>query len=437
MNLSEAKQKLESIGQLHILKYHEHLSEDEKHSLLKEIDALDLNLFREQQKMLTEHKKIPEVSPYGKYANSGNSEDRTRGKELITEGKAGGLIIAGGQATRLKWDAPKGTFPITPIRKKSLFQLFAEKTLAASQAAGRSLSFAIMVSPENQKQTMDFFDEHQNFGIIPDFFTQANLPLLTPEGNLFLDLPHRIAKGPDGNGFALSRFYHSDLYTHWQNQGIEYVNMVLIDNPLADPFDAELIGFHDRTNADVVIKAIKRHDPNEKVGVIAQQENKTCIVEYSELPPDPELQFPLANISLFSFSMSFIRKVAETSLPLHLAFKAVPALGEDGKPHRPEKPNAYKFERFIFDVLPHADKVETLVYPREECFAPLKNNSGAASPESVREALLQRDRQIFKQVTDREPPNRPFELSQEFYYPTPAFSERWKTRPTPDSDYFE
>ncbi|MCB1137072.1 MAG: hypothetical protein KDK78_12455, partial [Chlamydiia bacterium] len=41
-----------------------------------------------------------------------------------------------------------------------------------------------------------------------------------------------------------------------------------------------------------------------------------------------------------------------------------------------------------FDLLPFADRVGVLQYPRKQCFAPLKNATGLDSPETVRASLL-------------------------------------------------
>jgi UDP-N-acetylglucosamine/UDP-N-acetylgalactosamine diphosphorylase len=45
------------------------------------------------------------------------------GESLIRTGKTAAFTVAGGQGTRLGYDGPKGTLPVTPIKKKTLFQL--------------------------------------------------------------------------------------------------------------------------------------------------------------------------------------------------------------------------------------------------------------------------------------------------------------------------
>jgi len=54
---------------------------------------------------------------------------------------------------------------------------------------------------------------------------------------------------------------------------------------------------------------------------------------------------------------------------------------------QPSRENALKFERFIFDVLPLAERWALVEARRAEEFAPLKNATGADSPETVRRAL--------------------------------------------------
>ena len=61
------------------------------------------------------------------------------GRELLRAGKVGAFIVAGGQGTRLGYEGPKGEYPVTPIRNKPLFQVFAEQLLAHSRRSGKSV----------------------------------------------------------------------------------------------------------------------------------------------------------------------------------------------------------------------------------------------------------------------------------------------------------
>ena len=65
------------------------------------------------------------------------------------------------------------------------------------------------------------------------------------------------------------------------------------------------------------------------------------------------------------------------SLVFHRANKAVPHLNEAMELVKPDKPNAIKFERFVFDLLPLADRSIVVEGDAAEVFAPVKNADGA------------------------------------------------------------
>lgn len=443
MDYNTALTKLKSIGQKHLLDYWPQLANDEKNSLLQQIEDLDVDIFFEQQAILkdTSSHTAASIEPFLDFHPVGKASDIKLGKEFIAQGRMGCLIVAGGQGTRLHLNGPKGLYPITNIRKKNLFQLFSEKVLAAGKQVQRPLNVAVMTSPLNHSVTTAYFDAHYLFDLKQnqlDFFMQSMLPILDDSGNLFLQKRDLIAQGPDGNGSALYNFWVQGLLSKWKKLGIECLNFIMIDNPLADPFDAELLGFHIRNKNDITIKCTPKKDADEKVGTLVKQEGKVQVIEYTEMPekerqakaPDGSLQHAFANISLFCISVSFIEKICSqrTALPLHKAYKAVPSL---------ENPNkmAWKFEHFIFDILPLADKVQALSYPREVCFAPLKNLSGADSPATVQEALQFRDQQVYEEIFNRPAPAAPFELSQDFYYPNLSYIELWKDKSLSNDRY--
>lgn len=441
MNYTKAFHKLTSIKQTQLLVHWSTLNHLQQQHLLSQIQQLDCSVFEQQQYVLKEPDTVShqEIEPFTSFSYAGNCDDFNRGKALVADKKVGCLIIAGGQGSRLHFEGPKGKFPVSLIKKKSLFQLFAEKIVAAGNQVNSLIDVAIMTSPLNHIETVNFFEENNLFGLKRNqlsFFLQETLPFLNEQGNLFLEAKDTIATGPDGNGGALQQFYKSGLWEQWYTKGIRYLNFILIDNPLADPVDAELLGFHERNESDIVIKCAKRIHQEEKVGLLAKNHGNPIIIEYSEMPEamrtaknsDGTFQYLCANLSLFSFSMDFIRSTLldnSSSMPLHKAFKKVKYLNENGETISPESPIAWKFEKFIFDILPKAKKVDALLYPREECFAPLKNFSGDHSLKTVQEALQNRDRKILSELMGRPCSLEPFELAQDFYYPTAELRKKW------------
>lgn len=443
MNYNTAQAKLTSIGQSHLLDDWPQLNEEEKYNLLQQIENLNIETFLIQQAILKNPSTLAPTSfePFRDFEKAGSAEDEDLGKELIAQGEMGCLIVAGGQGTRLHLQGPKGLYPITNIRKKSLFQLFSEKILAAGKQVHRPLNVALMTSPLNYEMTLTYFEAHDLFGLKNrqlDFFIQNMLPFLDDKGNLFLEEKDTIAQGPDGNGSALHNFWLQGIAAKWKELGIKYLNFVMIDNPLADPFDAELLGFHVRNQNDVSVKCILKRDGDEKVGVLVQQNGKVQVIEYTEMEEKERkkmtskgtLKHSCANISLFCISLSFIEKLFQqkVKLPLHAAYKTAPNLTDKNN-------KAWKFEHFIFDILPLADKVQALLYPREKCFAPLKNLTGEDSPSTVQAALQSRDKQIYEELFEKPAPDAPFELAQDFYYPIPASIELWKKRSLSNDRY--
>jgi UDP-N-acetylglucosamine/UDP-N-acetylgalactosamine diphosphorylase len=293
------------------------------------------------------------------------------------------------------------------VHKKTLFQRLAEKCLAASQAYKKTLPLAIMTSPENHQETVAYFKDQDSFGLGPDqlfFFTQTDLPF---EDEMGRPLPLRAAAG---NGDVFKQFKESGLLDTWRQKGIKAVNLIAIDNPLADPFDANLLGHHLATGADASFKCIERIDGNEKVGVLIPESTSWKVKEYSELTPeekDPTL-YPLANLSLFCLSLPFMDQLASTPFPYHFAKKRLYS-GE-------EAPWGIKKETFLFDLLPYAKNAQPILYPREITFAPIKNKEGADTPESARRLVYQFESELYKKGEHKEAPPYPFEVPASYYY---------------------
>lgn len=426
------------------------LNADYQKVLENQLQELDLEVLKNQRELIFNLSDISSSSfdSFDQFATSGNRECESIGQHLIKNGQVGCLLLAGGQGTRLRHSGPKGTYPISVIKQKSLFQLCAEKVRAASKWANRPLRLAIMTSPENDEETRFFFQKNDFFGLQPSqisFFVQNSLPFLDPQGKLFLKSPFEISMGPDGNGTSLLALAKSGILDQWVQEGIKYLNVILVDNPLAIPFDAELVGFHLLQEADITLKCTEKFQPEEKVGVLISQNGVTTVVEYSEMSTaeknerreNGKLKHCCANLSLFCFSIDFIERMAHENktIPLHKAWKAASYLNDASITEQSAQPIAWKFETFIFDWLVHTEKVAALLYPREQCFAPLKNSKDSDSPRTVQQSIQEREREILRNL-GLTPPEFPFELSAEFYYPTPEFLLKWMNTPI-RSDYLD
>lgn len=362
------------------------------------------------------------ISPLTHCLKTGNIEAIAYGKYLLSKGKVGAVVLAGGQGTRLGLDGPKGTFPISPIKKKSLFQILCEKTFACGKQVRHDLQIAFMTSDENHEQTVSFFKEYAFFGLKETqvhFFQQTNLPLTDEEGNPIMKEDGSTLQAADGNGSFFWQFTKSGLYNNWQTLGIEYVTCMVVDNPLIDPFDAEVIGITALHKNSATIQAVEKRDPDENVGLIVEKDKKLAVIEYSEMDAshknarnaNEELMYRVANISFFCFSMIFIQRVAAQKIslfPLHKAKKKSPQLGK----------YVIKSEYFIFDMLRVSKKTEVILYPRWQRFAPLKNKEGEDSIETVQKAYLAYDKALFE-ARSHSPlsGDTPLELPMEAHYP--------------------
>lgn len=351
-------------------------------------------------------------------------EEEDLGEKILSQGKVACLLLAGGQGSRL--GAPlKGAVPVSVIEKKSLFQIFCEKTFYAGEKYGRKFPLIIMTSLQNHEETLSFFDENHYFGLSKDqvfFFSQQELPFCDDQGEWIKNSSGEVLKGPDGNGRALHELYESGLLAKMEEQGIEHIQMLQIDNPLADPFDARFIGFHKHREADISMISVAKESEEEKAGMLASDRGSLRVVEYTE---KQDLSLSYLNIGLYCFTTSFIKKLGKDNLPLpwHTAYKKV-----DGEKY------GWKFEYFIFDVFAYAKTFAVLVQPREECFSPLKNATGDKSLATVQRDLLAKDKRRYEAIIDRPAPEK-LELSFVFYYPKSKDVEDWRKVVWPKEAY--
>jgi UDP-N-acetylglucosamine/UDP-N-acetylgalactosamine diphosphorylase len=102
--------------------------------------------------------------------------------------------------------------------------------------------------------------------------------------------------------------------------------------------------------------------------------------------------FWAGNTAVHVFDAAFLESLAGSShgLPFHVARKAVPHVDARGQLVEPREPNAVKFERFIFDLLPAARRAIVVEADQTVAFAPVKNAPGEAfdTPEAAQSQMI-------------------------------------------------
>ncbi len=309
--------------------------------------------------------------------------------------------MAGGQGSRLGFDHPKGMFPVGPVSGKTLFQIHAEKVLALSRRYGKPVPFLVMTSPATHDETVAFFREQGHFGLPAGgvhFFEQGTMPALDlATGKLLMEAPGRLFTSPNGHGGTLTALADSGLLDELRRQGIRQVFYFQVDNPLVKVCDPVFLGHHLAADAEVSAKVVPKESPTDKLGNFVRVGGRLTVIEYSDLPESlakqtdagGRLRIWAGSPAIHLFALDFLDRVTRGAarIPFHVARKKVPHLDEQGRPVQPAKENALKFEMFIFDVLPLADRWVLQETSRREEFQPLKNAEGADSPAAVRQAV--------------------------------------------------
>jgi UDP-N-acetylglucosamine/UDP-N-acetylgalactosamine diphosphorylase len=324
-------------------------------------------------------------------------EAKNAGEAALRDGRVAAFTVAGGQGTRLGYDGPKGTFPVTPITKKTLFQVFAEKLLAAGKRYGRPLHWFIMTSHQNHAATEAFFKEHHFFGMDASrvhFFRQGRMPAVDFNGKILLETTSSLALSPDGHGGSLRALERSGALEIMKREGIDTLSYFQVDNPLVRAIDPAFIGWHLLRGSEMSSKMVPKAYAEEKVGVFCAQDGKLVVVEYSDLPMETQretdasgqLRYLAGSIAIHLLDREFIRRMAAggdgAALPFHRADKKIPTIDASGAAVKPSKANGVKFEMFVFDALPFAKNPLVIETRRADDFSPVKNADGLDSPKT-------------------------------------------------------
>jgi UDP-N-acetylglucosamine/UDP-N-acetylgalactosamine diphosphorylase len=451
-------------GQGHVFAFFNQLPVAAQQALLAEGAEIDLGELARLTRSLLEKNSAGGASfddlapaPYVALPGSGGdaaawSQAKAAGEAALRAGRVAAFTVAGGQGTRLGWDGPKGTFPVTPVRRKPLFQVFAEKLRAAGARYGRPLHWFVMTSHANHEATEAFFAEHKFFGLDRarvHFFRQGRMPAVDFTGKILLEAPGRIAMSPDGHGGSLRALDRSGVLDLLKSEDVDTISYFQVDNPLVRCIDPAFLGWHLEQGSEMSSKMVPKAHPEEKLGHFCVREGRLVVIEYSDLPVarqreiDPatgRLRFHAGSIAIHVLDREFVRRMAsgENRLAFHRADKKIPVIDAAGKPVRPAAPNGAKFEMFVFDALPFAKNPIVIETRRADDFSPVKNAEGEDSPQSCRDDQVRqflrwlRAAGAMVKTGENGCPGLALEVSPLFGYDEATFAQAWeKLSPKP------
>jgi UDP-N-acetylglucosamine/UDP-N-acetylgalactosamine diphosphorylase len=392
---------IESNGQVHILNFWDELTEQQKSQLTAQLIKIDFKLLKTlYNKAISEsnlkRQKIEPARVISLQERKAQDKEMTMiGEKLLKAGKVAAFLVAGGQGSRLGFEHPKGMFPITPVKKKSLFQMHAEKIIATAREFNTVIPWYIMTSIGNHEETVDFFEKHNFFGLNKKdvmFFSQEMIPAVDHKGKLLLEEKARIFMNPNGHGGSLKAIWDSGAYSDMVKRGIESIFYFQVDNVLIYICDPAFLGYHKYYNSDMSSKVLRKSFPEEKLGVICKIDEKIGVIEYSDLSKEDanardakgDLKYWAGSIAIHVLETGFIEKLNKKGfkLPYHIAEKKIPHIDAHGKFIKPDKNNGFKFETFVFDALQYCSKTVSIEVERANEFSALKNKSGVDSEET-------------------------------------------------------
>ena len=225
--------KLKQYGQMHLLHFYDELSEEEQQCLLREIDRIDFDSIRIDQK----GERTGIVTPIGAMTleeiEKQKDSFREAGLQEIREGRAAAVLLAGGQGTRLGFDGPKGTLNVGITKELYIFQCLVETLLKVKEAAGTWIPLLVMTSDKNDAATRSFFETHDYFGYDKEhvfFFIQEMVPSTDFDGKVYLEEKGHVSLSPNGNGGWFISL--KPLLEKIKGMGVQWLNVFAVDNVL-------------------------------------------------------------------------------------------------------------------------------------------------------------------------------------------------------------
>lgn len=432
---AELSTKLKEASQEHLIAHADQLPAADREKFLEQLQAIDWSLVAQLWQTRGQSAGVNAADAEAPRdlirlpQNSAEREDwqhaQRVGENALRSGRVAVVVVAGGQGTRLGITFPKGLLPVGPLSQHTLFQKFFEQVRARQQRYGTTIPYAIMTSEATHTDTLQALEQNLWFGFDPDQvwpFCQGRMPAVDAEtGRALLAAPGQLALSPDGHGGILAAMARAGLLDRMRSRGIDTIFYHQIDNPTTVVADPSFLGWHLLRQREMSTKVVAKRSAEEKMGVAVDLNGATQVIEYSDLPAElaaqrdaqDQLKFWAGNTAIHAFQREFLERALldNHALPFHIAKKAVPYWTPEARSVTPESPNAFKFERFIFDIMPWSKAALIVEANRAEEFNPIKNNTGNDTLETAQTAMMALHRHWLRQAGATIADDVPVEIS--------------------------
>ena len=387
--------KLVKFNQKRLANYINNLSVIEKNKILEQLNNVDLNLINKLyiNSYIDEQLILDKVS-FLKCVNSNNDKDIEKiGKKTIENGEYAIVIMAGGNASRLGIPKPKGTLMINNNGiMMSLFEIFINQLIDIYNELKVYINLYIMTSNSNDLDTRDFFEKNNYFGYPKNkikFFIQDNIPLIDTFGNILLKEKDELWLVPNGNGNVFKSLKNNGLIKDMKNNNIKYCLFTGVDNPLTKLIDYNFIGTTIFNNYKLSSKTIYKENPDSLEWVFCKYKNKPYMLDNNHIKFFNDVKdksgnylYRETNMMYHLIHIDYIEKFSKLNLKYHRSYKRYNYINSDMQLVKPDIPNAFKFEQFIYDAFFYADDMLLYRVTKDE-FCPIKTKEDILKVEKL------------------------------------------------------
>lgn len=371
-----------------LFKFYKELTKEQRKTLKNQVRKIDFKFMEKiyNNSFFDEKIEIDKISSLKIITNLSTKQENEYlkiGKKLVSNNEYAVVLMAGGFGSRLGLDYPKGCLKLNINNKKiSLFEIYINRLKEANKECNSNIKLYIMTSTENNDFTVNFFEENNYFDYEKEnikFFIQDNKPILDKNGKMLLKSKYEVLLGPNGNGDVYNALRKSGLIKKMKKENIKFVLFTMIDNVASNIVDYSFIGAMIKNNYKLSSKTLFKENEESLDYVFCKYNNKPYLLPSRFITKDitnkkdknGNFLYRETNIAYHLIHIDYVEKFSKVNLKYNRAFKKNNYIDNNGNLIKPDKPNSFKFEKFIFDAFYYAD--DMLLYRiNKKSFCPIK-----------------------------------------------------------------